>query len=68
VVVPTEGVPLMDDNQIKELIMSRQHSGSISCKEAFEIAEEAGASSRKIGRLLDEMKIKIRACQLGCFQ
>jgi hypothetical protein len=57
----------MDDNQIRELIMNRQRSGSISCKEALEIAEEAGASSRKIGRLLNEMEIKVRACQLGCF-
>jgi hypothetical protein len=57
----------MDDKDIRQLIMNRQHDNSLSCKEAMEIAEEAGASTQKIGRLLDEMKIKIRACQLGCF-
>jgi len=57
----------MDEEQIKRIIMERQSDQRISCKTACEIAEQTGTSARKIGRLLDEMKIKIHACQLGCF-
>ena len=57
----------MDEEQIKRIIMERQSGQHISCKTACEIAEQTGTSPRKIGRLLDEMKIKIRACRLGCF-
>ncbi len=58
----------MDEKEVKELILSKQVNGSISCRAALQIAEEAGASPTKIGRLLNEMEIKIRACQLGCFK
>jgi hypothetical protein len=58
----------MNENELKELIMRKQANGKISCKVAFDIAEESGASKGEIGELLNEMQIKIRACQLGCFK
>jgi hypothetical protein len=58
----------MNENELKELIMRKQVDGKISCKAAFDIADEAGASRSEIGELLNEMRIKIRACQLGCFK
>lgn len=57
----------MDEEQIKRIIMERQSGQRISCKTACEIAEQTGMLASEIGRLLDEMKIKIHACQLGCF-
>ncbi len=33
----------------------------------MEIANEAGVAPMKVGRLLNEMEIKIHSCQLGCF-
>ena len=57
----------MDEKEIRELIQKKQVDGSISCKVALHIAEEAGTSAMKIGRLLNEMEIKIKSCQLGCF-
>jgi hypothetical protein len=57
----------VDEEQIKRIIMEKQSDHRISCKVACEIAEQAGVPPRRIGRLLDEMKIKIHACQLGCF-
>ncbi|MEW6140495.1 MAG: hypothetical protein AB1733_19920 [Thermodesulfobacteriota bacterium] len=47
--------------------MERQSDNRISCKAACDIAELAGVPPRKVGNLLDEMKIKIFGCQLGCF-
>jgi len=57
----------MDDTRAKELIMKKQTSGRISCYAAMEVAKEAGLTTRKVGELLNEMQIKICACQLGCF-
>jgi hypothetical protein len=58
----------MDDNELKERIMAKQVGGNISCAAAIEIAEATGASKNHIGELLNEMRIKIRSCQLGCFK
>jgi hypothetical protein len=58
----------MNESELKELIMRKQVNGQISCKVAFDIADEAGATKREVGDLLNEMQIKIRVCQLGCFK
>jgi hypothetical protein len=58
----------MDDMELKELIMKSQKDQRISCKTACDIADKSGASRRKIGELLDELKVKIHSCQLGCFE
>jgi hypothetical protein len=57
----------MDEQDLKERIMEKQKDRRIPCMAAFQIAKETGASLQEIGRLLDEMKIKIYSCQLGCF-
>jgi hypothetical protein len=58
----------MDDTELKELIMKSQKDQRISCKAALDIADKTGASRRKIGELLNELKVKIHSCQLGCFK
>ncbi|MGB9616253.1 MAG: hypothetical protein ACP5M0_01885 [Desulfomonilaceae bacterium] len=58
----------MGDQELKELIAEKQKEQRIACKTALQIAETAGVSPRKVGELLNEMKIKIHSCQLGCFQ
>lgn len=57
----------MEDSHIMELIKEKQSDGRMSCKAAMDIAEKTGTPRRRIGQLLDEMKIKIHSCQLGCF-
>lgn len=39
----------------------------ISCKDAFEIANEFNVSPAVIGKEINNLKIKIKGCQLGCF-
>ncbi|MDD5748354.1 MAG: hypothetical protein PHP64_04795 [Actinomycetota bacterium] len=41
--------------------------GKISCRKAWEIAEEEGVSVRLVGRAIDILSIKINRCELGCF-
>jgi hypothetical protein len=41
--------------------------GKIPCAVAFKIAKECSVSTKEIGNLLNQLKIKITSCQLGCF-
>ncbi len=50
-----------------ELLGERSDRSAISCSEARKIAEETGLPYSDIGKLADELKIKIKNCELGCF-
>jgi len=41
--------------------------GKISCAAAMRLAEELVISRQQLGKLLNELQIKIKQCQLGCF-
>lgn len=53
--------------KLKEVIMHTAKNGTISCKEALEIASRLGVKPAAVGKKLNELKIKIKGCQLGCF-
>ena len=57
----------MDKAALTEKVKALSKNGKISCKQALKLAEEEGTSSRDIGTLLNELKIKVASCQLGCF-
>jgi hypothetical protein len=57
----------MSTDEIKERIRAAAPEGRIACAAAFRLAEEMGLSRRRLGELLNELKIKIIQCQLGCF-
>ncbi len=50
-------------NRLKEVA----REGKISCTVAMKIAAEFHVPIHKIGELLNQMKVKIVQCQLGCF-
>lgn len=52
---------------IEKLLKERSNSGKITCAEARKIAEEIGVPYIEVGRAANELKIKIRKCELGCF-
>ncbi len=58
----------MDDQELRELINNTQADGRISCKAALELAKATGISPARVGRLLNDMGIRIFTCQLGCFK
>jgi hypothetical protein len=41
---------------------------SITCPQAFAIAEKAKVSRGAVGAYCSKNRIKIRGCQLGCFK
>lgn len=58
----------MDRKTLEEKIKSKARDGKIACPQALNLAREEGVSSREVGDLLNELKIKIVSCQLGCFE
>ena len=57
----------MDREKLTEKVKALSKGGKVSCKQALKLAEEEGISSRDLGNLLNELKVKVMGCQLGCF-
>lgn len=57
----------MNPEELKAKIRLAAPQGKIACAAAFRLAEELSISTQKMGKLLDELGIKIVMCQLGCF-
>jgi hypothetical protein len=58
----------MDRKRLEEAIKKKAKDGRLPCAVCFKIAEDFGISKREMGKILNEMKIKISQCQLGCFE
>ena len=59
---------IMDRKKIEELIKEKAKDGKLPCAMCFKIAEDFGISKKEMGKILNEMKVKISQCQLGCFE
>jgi hypothetical protein len=57
----------MTQEDLKQKIRAAAPEGKIACAAAFRLADDLDLSRRKMGELLNELKIKIIQCQLGCF-
>jgi biotin operon repressor len=57
----------MTPEELRAKIRAAAPEGKMPCAAAFRLAEELGISRRDLGNHLDELKIKITQCQLGCF-
>jgi hypothetical protein len=57
----------MVNSELKEKIRAAAPQGKIPCAAAFKLAEDLGLTRAQMGELLNELKIKITQCQLGCF-
>jgi hypothetical protein len=58
---------MMTIEDLKSRIRAATPEGKIACGAAFRLADELGISRREMGELLNELKVKIIQCQLGCF-
>jgi hypothetical protein len=52
---------------VLEAVKNAAPEGKISCVAAHSLAEQLGVEIIMIGKAADELKIKIKDCQLGCF-
>ena len=57
----------MTEKDVKTRIKAAAPEGKMPCAAAFRLAEELGISRKELGNLLNELRIKIIQCQLGCF-
>ncbi len=57
----------MQEEEIVALLKEAAKDGKIPCALAQNIAVENKISMKQVGDILNKMKIKIHACQLGCF-
>jgi hypothetical protein len=58
----------MDRKKLEEIILKKAKAGKLPCAMCFKIAEDFGISKKEMGKVLNEIKIKISQCQLGCFE
>ena len=52
---------------IEKLLKEKAVDGKIACGLARKIAEELGVPYKEVGAAADELNIKIKNCELGCF-
>lgn len=53
--------------ELKEEIMKETSDGKLTCASARRIAERLGLAYSEIGAAANELGIKIKNCELGCF-
>ncbi|MDI6717391.1 MAG: hypothetical protein QME63_10700 [Actinomycetota bacterium] len=53
--------------EVLKKVKEASKNGRISCTAARELGKELNVSLRMIGDACNELKIKIYACELGCF-
>jgi hypothetical protein len=57
----------MSREELKVKIRAAAPEGRIACAAACRLAEDLSISRKEMGEILNELKIKIKHCQLGCF-
>ncbi len=59
--------PSLSPEELQAKIRLAAPQGKIACAAAFRLARELSLSTQELGKLLNELEIKIKQCQLGCF-
>jgi hypothetical protein len=57
----------MERDQLIEAIKKKVKEERIPCAVCFQISKEYGIPKRELGKLLNELGIKVIQCQLGLF-
>ena len=61
------GVKIDKTFEINKRLQAAADEGRLSCAVAQGIADDLGVSYKDVGKAADNLKLKIRDCQLGCF-
>jgi hypothetical protein len=55
------------DDKIRQAVLKAAKDGRLSCTMARKLAGELQVNPKEIGEVCNELRIKIYACELGCF-
>ncbi len=55
------------NKEIEKALQKYILDGKISCAVARKIAEDLGVPHKEVGEAADQLGIRIKDCQLGCF-
>lgn len=53
--------------KIREAVRNAAIGGRMSCEMAHKLGTELGVTLQEIGAVCNELNIRIKDCQLGCF-
>jgi hypothetical protein len=57
----------MDLEQGKEAVEKEATNGVLTCQDPRALAEKLGVEYSLVGQTCNEVGVKIRVCELGCF-
>ena len=55
------------NEELKQELMNKAADGKLPCSAARKIAEDLSLPYKEVGEAADELGIRIKNCQLGCF-
>ncbi len=55
------------NEELKQELMNKAADGKLPCAAARKIAEDLNLPYKEVGDAADELGIRIKNCQLGCF-
>jgi len=55
------------DPLVREAVLNAATEGRITCPAARELADRLGVDKGVIGQACNQLRIKIKGCDLGCF-
>lgn len=59
---------MTDQEKIRQAVNEVARDGKAPCKALFEVASRLGIEPARVGEACNELGIRVRACQLGCFK
>jgi hypothetical protein len=57
----------MNEQAVKKEVEAAAQNGRLTCQEARALAERLGVPYSAVGQACNQLDIKIKACELGCF-
>jgi hypothetical protein len=53
--------------ELREAVKNASSEGRLTCEKAHDLGKELGVPLQEIGAICNELNIRIKECQLGCF-
>jgi hypothetical protein len=57
----------MEKPEVEEAVRLAAKDGPLTCHDARELAEKLGVDYQVVGQACNDLGVKIRVCELGCF-